>query len=181
MAEPVVPPWAPQPEPEKKHDGGYFAKVPIGMYQCGLSPSAIVLYGWLSAWDTRGVANGTYTLQSVATFPGGATVTSPGLTMTVSNPPPNSTIVVPSNGATISGVPGFDALAFPGVSTVHFVLTGGTLNQAVIATATPTLFGWLARWDSTTVPNGTYTLQSVASYAGGVTGTSPSITITVSN
>jgi hypothetical protein len=49
MAEPVVPPWAPQPEPEKKHDGGYFAKVPIGMYQCGLSPSAIVLYGWLSA------------------------------------------------------------------------------------------------------------------------------------
>ena len=139
------------------------------------------LWGWLASCDSTTVPNGTYTLQSVATFPGGATVTSPGLTMTVSNPPPNSTIVVPSNGATISGVPGFDALAFPGVSTVHFVLTGGTLNQAVIATATPTLFGWLASWDSTTVPNGTYTLQSVASYAGGVTGTSPGITITVSN
>jgi hypothetical protein len=99
----------------------------------------------------------------------------------VSNPPPNSAIVVPSNPATISAAAVLDATASPGVSTVQFVLTGGTLNQAVIATATPTLFGWLASWDSTTVPNGTYTLQSVASYAGGVTGTSPGITITVSN
>jgi hypothetical protein len=51
----------------------------------------------------------------------------------------------------------------------------------VITTATLTYFGWLGGFDSTTVANGTYTLQSVASYAGGVTGTSPGVTITVAN
>ena len=40
--------------------------------------------------------------------------------------------------------------------------------------------GW-PDWNTTAVPNGTYTLQSVASYAGGVSGTSPGITITVAN
>jgi hypothetical protein len=139
------------------------------------------LVGWLANWSSTTVPNGTYTLQSVATFPGGATATSQGVTITVNNPPPNSNIVVPSNAATISGAPLLDATASSGVATVQFVLTGGTLNRAVIATATPTLYGWLASWDSTTVPNGPYTLQSVASYAGGVTGTSPGITINVSN
>ncbi len=51
----------------------------------------------------------------------------------------------------------------------------------LIATATPTIYGWLASWNTTTVPNGPYTLQSVASYAGGVSGTSAPITITVGN
>jgi hypothetical protein len=40
---------------------------------------------------------------------------------------------------------------------------------------------WLAQWNTSTVPNGTYTLQSVASYAGGVAGTSPGISVTVAN
>ena len=51
----------------------------------------------------------------------------------------------------------------------------------MIATGTPTIYGWLASWNTTSVANGTYTLQSVASYAGGVSGTSPGITVTVSN
>ena len=55
------------------------------------------------------------------------------------------------------------------------------LSDDVIATGTPTLYGWLAGWNTTGVANGTYTLQSVASYAGGVTGTSPPITLTVAN
>jgi hypothetical protein len=67
------------------------------------------------------------------------------------------------------------------VTKVVYELTGGTLNDTVIATATPTIIGWLAGWNSTTVANGTYTLQSVASYPGGVSGTSPGITIMVNN
>jgi hypothetical protein len=39
----------------------------------------------------------------------------------------------------------------------------------------------LAVWNTTGVADGTYTLQSVASYGGGVSGTSSPITITVSN
>lgn len=64
---------------------------------------------------------------------------------------------------------------------VQYELSGGGLTDSVIATATPTIFGWLAAWNTTTVPNGTYTLQSVASYTGGVSGASPGVTITVTN
>jgi hypothetical protein len=62
-------------------------------------------------------------------------------------------------------------------------LSGGPadLSDDVIATGTPTLVGWLAAWDTTGVADGTYTVQSVASYGGGVSGTSVPVTITVSN
>jgi hypothetical protein len=67
------------------------------------------------------------------------------------------------------------------VTSVTYHLTGGTLTDQVIATGTNTLYGWLSAWDTTSVPNGTYQLNSVASYAGGVSGASTPITITVSN
>ena len=91
------------------------------------------------------------------------------------------TVVLPAANATISGGQYLDALASPRVTQVQYALSGGTLSDAVVATASPTLYGWIASWDSTTVPNGSYTLQSVASYAGGVAGTSPGVTIVVAN
>ena len=51
----------------------------------------------------------------------------------------------------------------------------------VISGSTPTYYGWIGGWNTTSVPNGSYVLQSVASYAGGVTGTSAGIFITVNN
>ena len=96
--------------------------------------------------------------------------------------PPSTNVLIPSSGSAVSGTKVLlDAAASPGVTQVQYELTGGTLNDAVIATATQTVYGWLAAWDSTTVPDGVYTLQSVASYSGAVSGTSPGITITVSN
>ena len=62
-----------------------------------------------------------------------------------------------------------------------FELSGGTLSDQVIATATPTLFGWLAKWNTTGVPNGTYSLQSVATDATNNTDASEPITVTVNN
>jgi hypothetical protein len=61
------------------------------------------------------------------------------------------------------------------------VLSGNGLTNYPIANGTGTLIGWLAQWGTTGVPNGTYTLQSVASYTGGVSGTSPPVTVTVGN
>jgi uncharacterized protein YjbI with pentapeptide repeats len=139
------------------------------------------LFGWLAKWDTTTVPNGTYTLQSVATDAASNVSQSTGITITVNNPPPSTTISLPANGATVTGGQWLDASTSPGVTTVVYELTGGTLNQAVIGTATPTIVGWLAGFNSTSVPNGTYTLESVASYAGGVSGTSAPVTITVNN
>jgi hypothetical protein len=99
----------------------------------------------------------------------------------VDNPPPTTAVGLPANGATLSGGQWLDAGATPGVTQVQYELTGGTLNNAVIATATSTIVGWLAGWLTATVPNGTYTLQSVASYASGVSGTSAPVMITVNN
>ena len=97
------------------------------------------------------------------------------------NVPPSTTVLVPSDGATVSARQALDAIASPWVASAKYELTGGTLNDAVIATATPTFYGWIAQWDTTSVPNGTYTLQSVASDTGGSTGTSSGVSITVNN
>ena len=66
---------------------------------------------------------------------------------------------------------------------VIYAVSGGPANLSgdVIATGTPTLYGWLAAWNTTGVADGTYSLQTVASYGGGVSGTSSPITITVAN
>jgi Bacterial Ig domain len=99
---------------------------------------------------------------------------------------PSTQVIDPASGATVPGTPGpgtqvvLDATASAGVSRVQFELSGGLLNDWVIATATPTIYGWVAEWNSAAVANGTYTLQSVAT-ADGSSATSPGISITVLN
>ena len=94
---------------------------------------------------------------------------------------PSTQVVVPSAGATASGTQVLlDATASAGVTEVRFEVTGGSLNNFVIGTATPTIYGWVVLWNSTTVVNGTYTLQSVAT-SGGTSGSSTGISIMVSN
>lgn len=92
-------------------------------------------------------------------------------------------VLVPSNGATLSGSAVLDASAAgtSDVTGVQFVVTGGALSNQVVGTASPTPYGWIARWDTTTVPNGTYTLNSVATETGGTMAMSPGISVTVNN
>jgi hypothetical protein len=94
---------------------------------------------------------------------------------------PSTFVGIPSNNATVSGTSQvLDAGASSGVTQVQYEISGGTLTDSVIATATPTIYGWLAKWNTTGVANGTYNLQSVAS-ANGVSGTSAPVTIMVNN
>jgi len=133
-------------------------------------------------WNTTTIPNGTYALQSVASYAGGVTGTSAPVTLTVNNPPPTTAVLIPATGSTQSGGTALlDANASANVTSIKFELTGGTLNDQVISTASPTIYGWVGQWNTTTIPNGTYALQSVASYAGGVTGTSAPVNITIHN
>jgi hypothetical protein len=142
-----------------------------------ISSAASTLYGWIGGWNTTGVHNGTYTIRSVATDDLGQSTTSAGVTIKVDNPAPTTSVLIPSNGGTVSGGSQvLDAIASDNVTSVSF-----RLNGKIIATATSSLWGWYALWNTAGVPNGTYTLQSVASYAGGVTGTSAPILVNVSN
>jgi hypothetical protein len=171
-------------------NGGKIATVQFvltgGPYnQTVIGSATPTLFGYLYGVNTAiTIPNGTYTLQSLATDAGGNSAYSPGVTITVSNPPPSppvTSIGMPNSSSTITGVQWFDAAASPGVSSVEYEITGGILADVVIGTATPTYVGWLFLWNSTTVPNGTYTVQSVASYPVGISGTSTPITITVAN
>jgi hypothetical protein len=146
-----------------------------------VSGSTPTLYGWIGAWNSTSIPNGTYTLQSVATDTDGVSTTSAPITITVNNPPPSTSMLIPSTGATQSGTAALlDAGSTADVTSVSYELSGGTLTNQVIATGAATIYGWLAEWNTTSVANGTYTLQSVGTYSGG-TVTSAPITITVSN
>ena len=149
-----------------------------------VSSSTDTEWGWLGGWDSTDVSNGVYILQSVATDDDGISTTSAGVRVTVDNLPLHTQVLVPPSGGTLSGSTAIlDASAggTSDVTGVQFVVTGGDLSDQVVGTATLTVDGWIAAWNTTTVANGAYTLQSVATEVGGTTATSPEIPVTVSN
>ena len=140
------------------------------------------IYGWLAKWDTTSVPNGTYSLQSVATDADHNTDTSTAVSITVNNPLPTTSIAVPSMAATLSGSTYLDASASNATS-VEFRLFGGSFgyDAPVLCTATLTYYGWLCSWDTTTVPDGSYTLLSEAFNSAGNTFSSSGVRIKVNN
>ena len=94
-------------------------------------------------------------------------------------PLPTTTVLVPKAGATLSGTTYLDAAA-PNATTVEYLLSGGSYSNQVIGTAFPSYYGWLFDWNSTTVPNGTYTLRTEAFNSTGHA-FSPSVSFTVNN
>ena len=94
-----------------------------------------------------------------------------------------TSIAVPSPGATLAGTTARLASTseFVDLSTVEFHLTGGALSDTLIGVAARRPFGWAYAWDTTSVPNGSYTLTSVASNPLGDTATSSGVPISVKN
>ena len=92
-------------------------------------------------------------------------------------------LFIPANDATLSGTAVLDASAtgYFVVTKVEFYLTGASQHDTLIGTATRSYFGWAIGWNTTTVANGTYHLQSVAYDVAGRSGHSNGITITVKN
>ena len=45
---------------------------------------------------------------------------------------------------------------------MSYEVSGGSVNNQVVSSSTDTTVGRLGAWDTTDVPNGTYTVQSVA-------------------
>jgi Bacterial Ig domain len=137
-----------------------------------------------TSWNTTTVPNGSYTLTAIARDAAGNTTTSASRTVTVSNtsaPPadttsPTVTLTAPSAG-TVSGTVTVSASASDtvGVTGVQFRLQGANLG------AEDTTNPYSTSWNTTTVPNGSYTLTATARDAAGNTTTSAPRTVTVSN
>jgi outer membrane protein assembly factor BamB len=97
-------------------------------------------------------------------------------------PPPTTSVVIPSSGATLSGSTLLDASASNATS-VEFQLFGGVFGfyGPILCTATPTYYGWLCNWNTTSVPNGSYVVSSLAFNSTGSAYSMGGVNITVSN
>lgn len=91
--------------------------------------------------------------------------------------------VVPHSNSTIKGkqLLGFALSDVFTVTDARFEVTGGSLNHEVISSATPFQYGWIGAWNTTTVPDGHYELQAVASDSGGHTLRTAEVSVTVHN
>lgn len=98
-------------------------------------------------------------------------------------PGPSVDVILPAKGARLSGATVLGALTWldPGATKVEYILTGPAGSNIPIAFASANTDGWLARWNTTSVPNGNYTLHGVAYNADGGATESPGTTITVQN
>ncbi|WNM64052.1 Ig-like domain-containing protein [Candidatus Nitrospira neomarina] len=134
-----------------------------------------------TSWNTTTVPNGSYTLTAIARDAAGNSKTAAAVTVTVSNTPadttaPTVTLTAPSAG-TVSGTVTVSASASDnvGVAGVQFRLQGANLGTE--DTTNP----YSTSWNTTTVPNGSYTLTAIARDAAGNTKTATAVTVTVSN
>ena len=94
--------------------------------------------------------------------------------------PTTVALTTPVNDATISGTVTIAATASPAtgdsIQNVAFELTGSTSTTLTTDTASPYTYSW----DTTTVPNGTYTLTAIATDSSGNTAQN-SATVTIDN
>jgi peptidoglycan/LPS O-acetylase OafA/YrhL len=92
-------------------------------------------------------------------------------------------VLLPNDGATVSGTVVLDARVSDSTNLKHLVfqVSGPSLHNAIIGTATQKPYGWVAFWDSTKVANGFYVLQSVVVRFDGTRIYSPPIRIQVEN
>jgi hypothetical protein len=98
-------------------------------------------------------------------------------------PPPVTEVLRPFDNQVLTGRVTLDAGVRPGVRAagVGFVLAGTDGQEMELGAAKVTYSGWLLHWNTTSVANGRYRLQSVLSGTQGTATRSAPITVTVQN
>lgn len=101
---------------------------------------------------------------------------------------PVTKMSTPANGAILRGATwlGASGTATIGsvkvnVDKVEFEVTGGDLKRAIIGTAGYTYLGWVDLWNTASIPNGMYRIQSIASNSAGKTTYSDAVPVEVEN
>lgn len=130
------------------------------------------------SWNTKQVANGTHTLFTRAYDKCNNLGTSATVTLTVNNDltPPTISLSSPASGQILSGVTTLAATASDNVGVVRVEFWDGS-----ILLATDTAAPWSYGWDTALAPNGGHSVSARAYDAAGNVGSSPSVSVTISN
>jgi hypothetical protein len=101
----------------------------------------------------------------------------------VNRTPPTTSLVNPTAGKTLRGSVFLGASASDsfGITKVQFVVSGNDRRPQIISQGTATPFGWLGGWNTRTVPDGVYSIRSIADAPGGLMGTSRWTVVRVAN
>ena len=97
--------------------------------------------------------------------------------------PLRATVTLPRNGSTVHGKQFLDV----GVSDqfdvrkVDYLLSGPGREGVNFATGSPTHYGWIGRWNTSTVPNGIYVIEAKVSDSGGRFVTTAPVEVRVAN
>jgi M6 family metalloprotease-like protein len=134
------------------------------------------------SWNTTAVSDGSHALSSTAYDAAGNSGSSASVSVTVDNSvpadttAPSTSITAPSSGATVSGTTTVTASATDnvGVTSVEFYVDG-------VLAATDNSAPYSFAWNTTSVADGSHSLSSKAYDAAGNAGTSPAVTVNVSN
>jgi hypothetical protein len=98
-------------------------------------------------------------------------------------PPPSAVWVLPRKGSTLHGKQFLDVVVRDAydATKVDYVLSGPGLEGVTFATGFQTNYGWIGGWNTSTVPNGSYTIVATVSDSGGRTATTPPLEVRVEN
>ncbi|MFM8303455.1 MAG: arylsulfotransferase family protein [Actinomycetota bacterium] len=94
---------------------------------------------------------------------------------------PQADMASPSDGAVVSNSTWLVADTRGLVASTEFRLAGNGLTDRPIASGTLGVYGWMAGWDSSSVPNGTYSVYVRASSGSGAVADSMPVSVTVDN
>jgi hypothetical protein len=102
----------------------------------------------------------------------------------ISVPSPSTTVVRPGDGTDVRGGLYLVAASTDRVlatTAVHFTISGSGVARSTTIPAGRFPYGWIGGLNTTTLPDGTYTIRSVAINAAGAIGRSKPVTVHVDN
>ena len=129
---------------------------PIQAGESGAFSGSIVLPG-----------DGIYSLQAQASNPRGAGPTSAAVSVTVAAPAPTVVFISPSDQATVRGLVPVQISAIDANGIAQVVVEARDASSRAYSLGNLTQAPWALEWDSTALPNGSYTLVATATSMSG--------------
>jgi hypothetical protein len=150
----------------------------VDFYVDGMLKSTDTSSPYSYVWITTALSNGTHTLQAIAADAAGNSASTAVMSVNVANDTTAPTVAMgsPASGATVTGTITVTATASDnvGVVKVDFYVDG-------VLSATDTSSPYSFSWNTTTLSNGSHTLQAIAADAAGNSASTPLRSVAVFN